>query len=128
MLKTIVVVVLAFTIALATAGVAGSSSRHVARTCARPTAHDFWRLRHEYPRFRQALVREFGAHWIEAAIVSYGEGSWHSWATNGQYLGTFQMGSSERDLYGHGATLVDQVVAAARYWRRDGWSPWDCRP
>jgi hypothetical protein len=96
--------------------------------CHRPTDHDFYRLQHEYPRFRHALVRTFGPRWREAAIVSFGEGSWHSWAANGQYEGTFQMGSSERTLYGHGPTLEAQVRAAHRYWLRSGWSPWDCKP
>lgn len=96
--------------------------------CHRPTSHDFYRLQHEYPRFRHELVRSFGPHWREAAIVSFGEGSWQSFASNGQYQGTFQMGSSERRLYGHGSTLSAQVRAAWRYWKRNGWGPWDCKP
>lgn len=96
--------------------------------CQRPTTHDFHRLRTEYPRFRHALVVTFRSHWREAAIVSFGEGSWHAWAENGQYLGTFQMGDRERSLYGHDRTLAGQVRAAHRYWLKAGWHPWDCRP
>ena len=50
-------------------------------------------------------------------------------AQNGQYLGLFQMGSSERRLFGHGDTAHEQAVAAHRYFVRSGrdWSPWSCR-
>lgn len=88
----------------------------------------------EYPHFYRALRVHFKAHWREAAIVSWKEGSWHWWARNGQFLGTFQMGSSERARFGHGDTLVEQVAAAARYfwqsYRERGlrWVPWECKP
>lgn len=99
------------------------------RACHRPTAHDLYtRLPREYPRFKRALVMYFGRSWKDAAVVSYGEGSWHKDAENGQYLGTFQMGSRERARYGHGPDLVSQTRAASRYWSESGWSPWDCRP
>ena len=50
-------------------------------------------------------------------------------AQNGQYLGLFQMGSYERQLFGHGQSARDQAVAAHRYFVRSGrdWSPWACR-
>ena len=50
-------------------------------------------------------------------------------AHNGQYLGVFQMGSSERRLFGHGASVLEQARAAWRYFDRSGrdWSPWSCR-
>lgn len=97
--------------------------------CHRPTPAKIASLPHEYPRFNRALHRYFGAHWLDAAIVSYGEGSWHSFASNGQYQGTFQMGSSERATYGHGPTLEEQARAAAVMSRRGtDWSRWDCKP
>lgn len=98
------------------------------RYCAHPSADRLASLPTQYPRFYRALHRHFGAHWLEAAVVSYGEGSWHSWARNGQYLGTFQMGGWARTTYGHSSTLEGQVAHAARYWRAHGWSGWDCQP
>jgi len=52
------------------------------------------------------------------------------WAHNGQYLGMFQMGSSERGIYGHGDTPLEQARAAYRYFVASGrdWSPWSCKP
>ena len=51
-------------------------------------------------------------------------------AQNGQYLGLFQMGSSERRLFGHGETAHQQALAAHRYFVVSGrdWSPWSCKP
>ena len=42
--------------------------------------------------------------------------------------GLFQMGSSERRLFGHGATAHEQALAAHRYFVVSGrdWSPWSC--
>ena len=102
-----------------------------AQACSKPSKYQLYvKLPREYPAFKRALVLNFGRAWKEAAIVSWGEGSWHANATNGQYRGTFQMGSGERQRYGHGPTLVHQAAAAARYWRASGrdWSPWECRP
>lgn len=102
-----------------------------ARECSKPSSYQLYvKLPREYPAFKRALVQHFGRSWKEAAIVSWGEGSWHWFASNGQYLGTFQMGSRERATYGHGPSLVHQVAAAARYWRASGrdWSPWECKP
>jgi hypothetical protein len=104
---------------------------HQERVCERPSS---WKIHHQlatqYPQFKRALVIHFGSRWKEAAIVSWGEGSWHWDAKNGQYLGTFQMGAREREIYGHSNTLAGQVAAASRYWRASGkdWSPWDCKP
>lgn len=95
-----------------------------------PSAAKIASLPTQYPLFHRALRKEFGRSWVQAAIVSWKEGSWHSWASNGQYQGTFQMGSYARSTYGHGPTLVHQVIAAAKYWRASGkdWSPWECKP
>lgn len=51
------------------------------------------------------------------------------WASNGQYKGLWQMGSSERRIYGHGWNPWDQAKAAHKYYVRSGrdWSPWSCR-
>lgn len=51
------------------------------------------------------------------------------WARNGQYLGLFQMGSSERRIYGHGWNAWEQAKAAHKYYVASGrdWSPWTCR-
>lgn len=99
-----------------------------ARSCARPSQAKIASLDTQYPRFKRALVRHFGHHWKEAAIVSWGEGSWHWWASNGCYQGTFQMGCGERRRYGHSNTLAGQARAAAKYWRTHGWGPWECKP
>lgn len=69
---------------------------------------------------------------VEAINVSYCEtgGTFSVWAENGQYLGMFQMGSSERAQYGHGNTPWAQAQAAHRYYVASGrdWSPWECKP
>ena len=51
-------------------------------------------------------------------------------ATNGQYLGLFQMGARERALYGDGTTALEQTRAAFVYFVVSGrdWSPWSCKP
>lgn len=64
----------------------------------------------------------------DAVRVAFCEGSFAPNAKNGQYLGTFQMGTNERATYGHAGTIVGQVAAAARYWKIAGWGPWQCRP
>ncbi|MBA2742694.1 MAG: hypothetical protein H0U46_11885 [Actinobacteria bacterium] len=52
------------------------------------------------------------------------------YASNGQYQGMFQMGSSERSIYGHGSTPLEQARAAYAYFVASGrdWSPWACKP
>jgi hypothetical protein len=51
-------------------------------------------------------------------------------AQNGQYRGLFQLGASERLLFGHGESAVEQARAAHRYFVASGrdWSPWSCKP
>lgn len=78
-----------------------------------------------------AICHVFGGYCSEAIAVAKCE-SGHTMtprAHNGQYLGTFQMGSSERELYGHGSTVLEQARAAYRYFVASGrdWSPWSCR-
>ncbi len=71
----------------------------------------------------------------EAVRVAWCEGSLSPDASNGQYQGTFQMGSGERARWGHGPTVDQQAIAAAAYYKYDrdvlgrgGWGPWECKP
>lgn len=71
----------------------------------------------------------------EAVRVAWCEGSLSPEAKNGQYRGTFQMGSGERARWGHGSTVEAQALAAADYYEYDrdvmgrgGWGPWACHP
>ena len=78
---------------------------------------------------RQAICDVFGSYCDEAVAVAWCESRLRPTAQNGQYLGLFQMGDSERRLYGHGPSAHDQAIAAHRYFIRSGrnWSPWSCR-
>lgn len=79
-----------------------------------------------------AIRYVFGPHGDAAVSVADCEtgGTFHVGAENGQYLGLFQMGSSERATYGHGSTALEQARAAYRYFIASGsdWSPWQCQP
>lgn len=79
---------------------------------------------------RAAICSVFGRYCGEALQVARCESGLTTTARNGQYLGLFQMGSSERRLFGHGATAIAQVRAAHRYFVVSGrdWSPWSCKP
>lgn len=72
----------------------------------------------------------FGAHAASALRVAWCESRWHTGATNGQYLGLFQMGSFARSTYGHSWDALGQARAAYRYFVASGrdWSPWECKP
>jgi hypothetical protein len=86
-------------------------------------------LAHAPPRV--AICRVFGRRYCGQALrVSWCESRHSTRAQNGQYLGLFQMGSSERRLFGHGSTAHRQAVAAHRYFVASGrdWSPWSCKP
>jgi hypothetical protein len=63
-----------------------------------------------------------------AQRVAYCESRYSTTATNGQYRGMFQMGSSERERFGHGSSALAQSRAALRYYRIAGWRPWECKP
>lgn len=69
-------------------------------------------------------------HCDDALRVSWCESRWNVNARNGQYRGTFQMGSWERRTFGHGPDAYSQARAAYRYFVRTGrdWSPWECKP
>ena len=79
---------------------------------------------------RTAICDVFGSYCREALQVARCESNYHTTAQNGQYLGLFQMGTSERRLFGHGETALEQAKAAYRYFVRSGrdWSPWSCKP
>jgi len=78
---------------------------------------------------RAAICTVFGSHCQEALAIAWCESRLSTRAQNGQYLGLFQMGSYERQLFGHGQSARDQAVAAHQYFVRSGrdWSPWACR-
>jgi hypothetical protein len=79
---------------------------------------------------QHVICRIFGAYCGEALRVSQCESGFHTDAQNGQYLGLFQMGATERRLFGHGASAEEQARAALRYFVASGrdWSPWSCKP
>jgi len=79
---------------------------------------------------RQVICRVFGPYCGEALRVAQCESGFRTDAQNGQYLGLFQMGYEERQLFGHGPTAEAQVRAAYRYFVVSGWnwSPWSCKP
>lgn len=78
---------------------------------------------------KQAICTVFGRYCSQAVNVAWCESRLSTQAQNGQYLGLFQMGSSERRLFGHGSTAHAQALAAHRYFVVSGrdWSPWSCR-
>jgi hypothetical protein len=80
---------------------------------------------------KTAICHVFGRRYCREAIaVSWCESKHSTTAQNGQYLGLFQMGSYEREVFGHGRTALKQARAAHKYFvltDRD-WSPWSCKP
>jgi hypothetical protein len=80
----------------------------------------------------EAICRVFGEYCSQAIAVARCEtgGTFSVHATNGQYLGLFQMGDYARSAYGHASDAWGQAVAAYRYFKASGsdWSPWQCRP
>lgn len=78
-----------------------------------------------------AICRVFGSHYCDQALkVAWCESHHSTTAQNGQYLGLFQMGWSERRLFGHGPKAHEQAIAAHKYFVKSGrdWSPWSCKP
>jgi hypothetical protein len=72
----------------------------------------------------------FGSYAEEAIRVASCESGLSVNATNGQYLGLFQMGDYARGRYGHGSTAIEQAKYAYAYFKAAGsdWSPWECKP
>ena len=66
------------------------------------------------------ICRVFGDYCREALAVSRCESGLRTDAQNGQYLGLFQMGSSERRLFGHGASATEQADGRPPVLRRLG--------
>ena len=90
-----------------------------------------WRFFVELRDDPAAAIRHvFGEYADQALDVSWCESKHDVTAGVGkhQYLGLFQMGSSERSIYGHGWTALEQARAAWRYFVSSGrdWSPWSC--
>lgn len=79
-------------------------------------------------RTRCIIRLVFGANGEAAINVAWCESRLNHRASNGQYLGLFQMGAAERARYGHGRTVLAQARAAQRYYRDAGWRPWTCKP
>jgi hypothetical protein len=80
---------------------------------------------------KKAICDVFGRRYCgQALAVSWCESRHSTAAQNGQYLGLFQMGWNERQLFGHGPTARQQAIAAHRYFVTSGrdWSPWSCKP
>jgi hypothetical protein len=71
----------------------------------------------------------FGSYADQAIRVASCESGLSVNATNGQYLGLFQMGDYARGRYGHGPTAIEQAKSAYAYFVASGrdWSPWECR-
>jgi hypothetical protein len=84
------------------------------------------KLAHAPPRV--AICAVFRRYCRQAIAVAWCESRLTTTAENGQYLGLFQMGWSERRLFGHGQSAHRQALAAHRYFLRSGrdWSPWGC--
>jgi hypothetical protein len=79
---------------------------------------------------RHAIEATFGAYASQAVRVASCESGLSVRASNGQYLGLFQMGSYARSRYGHGPGPWAQSRAAFNYFAASGhdWSPWSCKP
>ena len=79
---------------------------------------------------QKAICHVFRSYCGQALRVARCESGYSIDAQNGQYLGLFQMGSSERRIFGHGDSALAQAQAAYRYFVRSGrdWSPWSCKP
>ena len=77
-----------------------------------------------------AIRYVFGEYANQALEVADCESGFYLYASNGQYQGMFQMGSSERATYGHGYSYLAQARAAWNYFDASGrdWSPWQCKP
>lgn len=92
--------------------------------------HSLGHLKPYQVRAKHAIMQVFGPQYGPGAVrVAWCESHLTRTATNGQYLGIFQMGDWERSKYGHGSGAWAQAKAAYRYFISSGrdWSPWSCR-
>lgn len=84
---------------------------------------------------RHVIRHVWGSDWREAQALSVAacESGFRTHARNGQYLGIFQMGVSERHTFNpnhpHSKSALRQARGAHRYFVASGrdWSPWSCR-
>lgn len=87
--------------------------------------------RTEYTKNSRVICAVFGKYCSQALRVAWCESRYDVWATNGQYWGLFQMGSSERAKYGHAWNAWAESRAAYRYFKDTHytWGPWqECKP
>lgn len=93
-------------------------------------ANDYFKQYVSLQNPKTAICHVFGEYCNQALNITWCESRYSIWAENGQYRGLFQMGSSERQLFGHGNTALDQAIAAHKYFISSGkdWSPWSCSP
>jgi len=78
----------------------------------------------------RVICAVFGPYCSQALRVAACESGMHTTASNGQYLGLFQMGSYARSRYGYGDDVWTQASSAFRYFADSGfsWGPWTCKP
>src|SRR5262245_42366030 len=78
----------------------------------------------------RVICEVFGPYCSQALRVARCESGMRTTASNGQYLGLFQMGTYARGRYGHGPDVWTQVEAAFRYFADShfSWGPWSCKP
>jgi hypothetical protein len=83
-----------------------------------------------YTSPQAAICAVFGSYCQQALAVARCESGFSTTARNGQYVGLFQMGSSERATYGDAWDAYGHARAAFRYFAATGysWGPWECRP
>lgn len=112
-----------FAIIISTLGFSSKSEAHY-----KPGKHNIRHAINLYWCGKTNKYCEAGRQAWEVAGCETGD-TYSIWAKNGQYLGIFQMGSSERRTYGHGWNPWAQAKAAHRYYVASGkdWSPWSCR-
>lgn len=109
---------------------AARERRHLAAAKARLRSLRAQRLQRQLRDPKAAICHVFGRFCSQALTVARCESGFDTAALNGQYRGLFQMGSAERDRFGHGDTALAQARAAHRYFVLSGrdWSPWSCKP
>ena len=96
--------------------------------------------RSRYATARRAVCHYFPGqlcHQAMAVVRCETGGTYDPWATNGQYVNIFQMGTHERQTYGWhvaGSSVWKAAKAARAYYNDEvsrgiyGWHPWACQP
>ena len=128
---------LTLTVAVAVTVCAASNAAYAATASSNPPTKDTGSAPAPTPKpsarhyTNEQIIRQvFGRYGDQAVRVAYCESRLSIWAHNGQYLGLFQMGYSERAHYGHSWDAWGQARAAYRYFVASGrnWGPWQCKP